>query len=130
MEASVKGLMEILSGDGFGERSARDCGRPGAGVIVGCAIAETEGRRGRRMERMETTGERCIVEAIVEWRRVEEEVVVGGGSVVQESSEDSGSCKLYLRDERMKWSSPACLCRNRVSGGGSGCWTGDFLLLS
>lgn len=50
-----------------------------------------------------------------------EEVVVGGGLVVQESREDSGSCKLYFRDERMKWSSPACLCRNRDSDGRSEC---------
>ena len=66
----MKGFMEILSGDGFGERSPRDCGRPGAGVIVGCAIAETEGRRGRRTETIETTRERCIAEVIVGWRRV------------------------------------------------------------
>lgn len=106
MEASVKGFMEILSGDGFGERRPRVGGRAGAGVIVGCAIAETEGRRERRKERerMERMGDRCITEVVVGCRRVEEEVDVGGGSVVKELSEVSGSeeCRLYLRKEGVK----------------------------
>ena len=77
----MNGLMEILSGDGLGERRPREGGSAGAGVIVGRAIAETDGRR-KKME-METMDERCITERlVVGWRRSEECVDVGGRSVV------------------------------------------------
>ena len=76
----MKGFMEILSGDGFGDRRPREGGRAGAGVILGLAIAETEWRKGKR-RRTERMGERCIRQVVPECRRVEEGNV-GGGSVV------------------------------------------------
>ena len=76
----MKGFMEILSGDGFGDRRPREGGRAGAGVILGFAIAETEWRKGKR-RRTERIWERCIIDFVQECRRVEE-ANVRGGSVV------------------------------------------------